>query len=162
MYRTTWNLFDVWGNETVMPTSIAAQVLNGSISVSNATGYYNATETSFAEGLAANNSILFGTPAGQVAAGGTLAAEVPRHGVRKPKITFSSYSSSSLLLVWSWTYLIALQPSYGRSVVLLQAMIMVGTPVRIQSYPSRHGVQMCYLLTHAYRLRCTGCATRVQ
>jgi alpha-galactosidase len=79
--QKTWNLFDVWGNETVMPTSVAAQVLNGSLSISNATGYYNASQTSFAEGLAQNTSLLFGTPAGHVAAGGTLSAEIPRHGI---------------------------------------------------------------------------------
>lgn len=79
--QMTWNLFDVWGNETVMPTSVAAQVLNGSLSISNATGYYNATQTSFADGLANGTALLFGTPAGQVAAGGTLEAEVPRHGI---------------------------------------------------------------------------------
>ena len=79
--QTTWDLFDVWGNETVMPTQIAAQVLNGSLSISNATGYYNASHTSFADGLAQNNTLLFGTHVGQVAAGGTLEAQVPRHGI---------------------------------------------------------------------------------
>jgi alpha-galactosidase len=79
--QTSWDLFDVWGNQTVMPTSIAAQVLNGTMSMSNATGYYNATETSFADGLAQNNTLLFGTHVGKVAAGGNIEADVPRHGI---------------------------------------------------------------------------------
>lgn len=77
-----WNLSDVWGNQTTMPLAQAAQVLNGSLAVGNATGYYNASETSFALGLNQSVPLLFGTPTGMVAAGGVLSAEVPRHGIQ--------------------------------------------------------------------------------
>ena len=77
-----WDLFDVWGNETVMSPDVASQVLNGTMAVGNATGYYNASATSWALGLNQSEAVLFGTPAGSVQAGGLLSAEVPRHGIQ--------------------------------------------------------------------------------
>ena len=59
--QTTWNLFD-WGNQCVMATNITAQILNRTINISNVTEFYNATQPSFAEGLANNETVLFGTP----------------------------------------------------------------------------------------------------
>ncbi|EXJ95974.1 hypothetical protein A1O1_01099 [Capronia coronata CBS 617.96] len=46
-----WDLFDVWGNQTVMSNAVASQVPNGILAVANATGYYNASDTSWAEAL---------------------------------------------------------------------------------------------------------------
>ncbi|OQU95726.1 hypothetical protein CLAIMM_01902 [Cladophialophora immunda] len=80
--QKSWDLFDVWGNHTVMSTEVAAQVLNGTLAVGNATGYYNASETTWATGLNQSNPLLIGTPAGTVQGGGTLQAEVPRHGIQ--------------------------------------------------------------------------------
>lgn len=82
--KSGWDLYDLWGNQTFMPEDIASQVLSGNVSVSEVDGgkwYYNATETDWADGLAQNNTLLMGTPAGSVAPGGTLSAQVPRHGV---------------------------------------------------------------------------------
>lgn len=82
--QKNWDMYDLWGNETVMPTEVAAQVLGGNVSIAQIDGgqwYYNASETSFAEGLANNNTLLLGTKAGSVQAGGVITAEVERHGV---------------------------------------------------------------------------------
>lgn len=83
--QKSWNMYDLWGNETVMPSSVAQQVLNGNVTVAEADGgrwYYNASATSFADGLARNDTLLLGTPAGSVAAGGVITADVERHGVK--------------------------------------------------------------------------------
>lgn len=81
--RRAWDVYDVWGNQTVMPDDVAAAVLNGSVPVADGTGsyYYNATRLSFQDGIAANVSLLFGTYTTRVPARGTLSATVPRHGV---------------------------------------------------------------------------------
>ena len=79
--QKSWDCYDVWGNQTVMPNDVASQVLNGTLAVSNATGYYNASETSWALGMNQSNPLLLGTPAGTVEGGGTLSAEVPSHGI---------------------------------------------------------------------------------
>lgn len=79
-----WDLYDVWGNQTVMPESVARLVLGGNATVGGVDGgkwYYNATRSSWAQGLARNESLLLGTPAGRVMAGGVISASVPRHGV---------------------------------------------------------------------------------
>lgn len=80
--QKSWDLFDLWGNETVMSNDVASQVLNGTLAVGNATGYYNASATSWAQGLNQSEALLLGTPAGSVEAGGSLSAEVPRHGIQ--------------------------------------------------------------------------------
>lgn len=80
----SWNMYDVWGNETVIPAASAAMVLNGTAHISEIDGgrwYFNSTKMSYAEGLAQNNTLLLGTPAGRVAAGGSISASVPSHGV---------------------------------------------------------------------------------
>ncbi len=91
--KKSWDLFDVWGNQTVMPVNIAAQVLNGTLSVGNATGYYNASETTWAMGLNQSNPMLMGTPAGSVQAGGSLSAQVPRHGIQMWRLREASSST---------------------------------------------------------------------
>jgi hypothetical protein len=66
----------------VMNTTTALMVLNGTMEVNNSTqGYYNATEMSWAEGLRVNDTRLFGTRVGTVKTGGSMTAEVPRHGI---------------------------------------------------------------------------------
>lgn len=79
--QKSWDLYDVWGNQTVMANEVASQVLNGTLAVGNATGYYNASETSWALGLNQSMPLLWGTLSGTVQSGGTLSAEVPRHGI---------------------------------------------------------------------------------
>ena len=82
--QMSYDLYDLWGNETVIPVSAAAQILNGNATietVDNGRWYYNATATSWADGLAANDTLLLGTPAGSLQAGGLLSAEVPSHGI---------------------------------------------------------------------------------
>ena len=80
--QSSWEMYDVWGNQTVMNTTMAAGILNGTMEVGNGTsGYYNATEMSFAEGLEKNDTRLFGTRMGSVSAGGMIEAEVPMHGI---------------------------------------------------------------------------------
>ena len=79
--QENWAIYDVWGNQTVLSNTIGANVLNGSMAVGMANGYYNASKMSFAEGIAKNDSRLFGTRIGTVNAGGTLSAPVARHGV---------------------------------------------------------------------------------
>ncbi|KAF1350691.1 alpha-galactosidase/alpha-n-acetylgalactosaminidase [Delphinella strobiligena] len=80
--QQSWDLYDIWGNR--IPNSTANLILdsNSTMAAMNITSYYwNATETSFADGIAANNSLLLGTKVGSVAALGTVMADVPRHGV---------------------------------------------------------------------------------
>lgn len=82
--QQAWNLFDLWGNETVIPSAAAAMVLDGIDRIENVDHgrwYYNASETSWADGLANNNTLLLGTPAGSVEAPSTLIADVPSHRV---------------------------------------------------------------------------------
>ena len=79
----TWEVWDLWGNR--MSEVEAGQVLNATapgVSMgSNSTTRYNATETSYADGLKAGAPALFGTKVGSVAPQGTLTAEVARHSV---------------------------------------------------------------------------------
>jgi alpha-galactosidase len=84
----SYEMYDVWGNETVMPNEVAAQILNGTMDIMSADsgnmtvqGYYNASRTSFAEGLMANDTRLLGTRVGMVSAGGSISTEVPSHGI---------------------------------------------------------------------------------
>lgn len=77
----SWDVYDLWGNR--MSNDEAAMVLNGTapeISMaSNSTTRYNATETSYAAGLAANATALFGKKVGTIAPHGTWSANIPRH-----------------------------------------------------------------------------------
>ena len=82
--QSDWEMYDVWGNSSVMNNTMAEAVLNGTMELagSNMTqGYYNATEMSWAEGLAMNDTRLLGTRVGTVSAGGSVETEVPRHGI---------------------------------------------------------------------------------
>ncbi len=80
--QSNWELYDLWGAQTVMNQTVAAGVLNGTMELGNSTlGYYNATETSWADGLAANDTRLLGTRVSSVGVGGSIETEVPRHGI---------------------------------------------------------------------------------
>lgn len=95
--QQSWQLFDLWGNETVIPSSSAAQVVNGNATIEGVDSgrwYYNATAQSWADGLTANDTLLLGTPAGTVEAGGTLSAEIPSHGIAIWRLKSTSQSAT--------------------------------------------------------------------
>lgn len=80
--KSSWDLYDLWANR--MPNATANMILqqNSTVSAANVTSYYyNATATSYADGIRANNTLLMGTRIGSVDAMGTITASVPRHGV---------------------------------------------------------------------------------
>ena len=83
-----WDVYDLWANR--MPNETAMGILsnnstigsNYTVSISmNSTTRYNATEMSYAKGLAMNATALFGSKVGSVPPMGTLTAEVAGHGV---------------------------------------------------------------------------------
>ena len=75
-----------------MENATAGAIINASTATGNATtgynattvgtGRYNATEMSYAEGLAAGRSELLGNLTGTVAPSGTVVAKVEAHGVK--------------------------------------------------------------------------------
>ncbi|KAF2001676.1 glycoside hydrolase family 27 protein [Amniculicola lignicola CBS 123094] len=79
----TWDIYDLWANR--MPEEEAAAIINGTAATigfnSTSTTRYNATATSYAEGLANNNTALMGVKVGEIAPSGTFSAEVVRHSV---------------------------------------------------------------------------------
>lgn len=80
---TTWDVYDLWANR--MTDDEAAAVKAGNATAigeeESSKTRYNATARSYADGLAANDTALFGEKVGQLAPGGVLEAEVERHGV---------------------------------------------------------------------------------
>lgn len=76
-----WNVYDLWGNR--MSNAEAATLINGTAPIitaaSNSTTRYNATATSYASGLAANATALFGKMVGTIQPHGTWTAQIPRH-----------------------------------------------------------------------------------
>ena len=84
LLKQTWDVYDLWGNR--MDNATANSILHGNatsnvVMDANSTVRYNATKTSYADGLAANSTALMGKMVGAVAPMGTLTASVPRHGV---------------------------------------------------------------------------------
>jgi alpha-galactosidase len=73
--QQTWAIHDLWGDR--MSQAAARSVLAGRIE-----GSYNATEIPYAQGLANEDSRLFGEKIGEVKARGRLEAHVPRHAAR--------------------------------------------------------------------------------
>jgi alpha-galactosidase len=74
----SFDVYDLWANR--MSEGEAASLINGNAtSGGNSTTRYNATATSYADGLDANNPALFGTQVGTLAPGGTWSAEISRH-----------------------------------------------------------------------------------
>lgn len=87
----TWDVYDLWANR--MSNATAQAIILGNLTLpTNATNYsnstsfipvqtYNATATSYADGLAANETALFGVKVAELAPGGMVQAEVAAHGV---------------------------------------------------------------------------------
>jgi alpha-galactosidase len=88
-YSQAWDVYDLWANRMsnataqalMNGTSVRDSTLNGTQPLSNSTGYYNATQTSYAKGLAANDTRLFGSMIDTIQAQGTLSMMIPSHGV---------------------------------------------------------------------------------
>ena len=87
----TWDVYDLWANRMSNATAQAIIMGNNTLptnatSMSNATSTipaqtYNATAMSYADGLAANETALFGVQIAELAPGGTVQAQVQAHGV---------------------------------------------------------------------------------
>jgi len=87
--QMAWEVRDLWANR--MSNEEAEAIISSSSATGNATtgynattvgsGRYNATKTSYAEGLAHNNSILLGNLTSLVQPSGTIIATVDPHGV---------------------------------------------------------------------------------
>jgi alpha-galactosidase len=74
----SFDVYDLWANR--MSDAEASSLLNGNAtSMANSTTRYNATATSYADGLSQNSSALFGTQVGTIAPRGTWSAQIPRH-----------------------------------------------------------------------------------
>jgi alpha-galactosidase len=77
----SWDVYDLWANR--MSNAEAGALLNGTApsitAASNSTTRYNATATTYAKGLQANSTALFGTKIGTLAPYGTWTAQIPRH-----------------------------------------------------------------------------------
>ncbi|KAL8794259.1 MAG: hypothetical protein Q9195_003213 [Heterodermia aff. obscurata] len=71
-----WEVYDLWANR--MDNATAASILRGNATVAMG---YNSTRTSYADGLARNESALLGARVGTVAPRGTLNATVEGHGI---------------------------------------------------------------------------------
>ena len=88
-YSQAWDVYDLWATRMsnasaqalINGTSLTDSTLNGTQALSNSTGFYNATQMSYAKGLAANDTRLFGTMIGTVQAQGMLSAPISRHGI---------------------------------------------------------------------------------
>ncbi|KAK9313080.1 glycoside hydrolase superfamily [Lipomyces starkeyi] len=76
--KEDWDIYDLWANR--MDEATAQTILDGT-GVAPAGVYYNVTELSFKDGLAAGSPALLGKLVGRVEAGGVIEMDVPRHGV---------------------------------------------------------------------------------
>ncbi|KAL2352250.1 glycoside hydrolase superfamily [Cryomyces antarcticus] len=81
----TWDVYDLWGNR--MSNTEAGMLINGTaptldaMSMSNSTSRYNATATSYADGLKANATALYGTKVGEIGPMGTFSTTIARHSL---------------------------------------------------------------------------------
>lgn len=81
----TWDMFDLWANR--MDDDMASKIVSGKMTPEDwssdevAQKYFNATETSYKQGLAKNMTILNGKWAGSVEAHGQIEAKVPAYDV---------------------------------------------------------------------------------
>lgn len=78
--KSSWDVYDLWGDR--MPEAVAKMVVSGNVTVqaANATGYlWNATRMSYGDGVARNESMLFGKRIGEMGAGGMVQGSVPAH-----------------------------------------------------------------------------------
>jgi len=86
--KMSWEVYDLWANR--MSDDEASAIISSSSATGNATtgynattvgaGRYNATRTSYAEGLAQNSSLLLGNLTTTVQPSGTIVATVDPHG----------------------------------------------------------------------------------
>ncbi|KAJ4389327.1 hypothetical protein N0V93_006793 [Gnomoniopsis smithogilvyi] len=83
----SWEVRDLWSNrltdeeaQAIIDAAHATESGSG-VAGNVTTKLYNATQTSYADGLEAKNDLLLGKVVGTVAPQGTLTAEVDRHGV---------------------------------------------------------------------------------
>ncbi|OCK81502.1 glycoside hydrolase family 27 protein [Lepidopterella palustris CBS 459.81] len=79
-----WDVYDLWANR--MSDAEAAAIINGtSMTVTDNTNgtvtRYNATATSYAQGLMNNDTALLGAKVGSIGPMGTWSAMIPRHSV---------------------------------------------------------------------------------
>lgn len=84
LLKQTWDVYDLWANR--MDNATANAILHGNVTSNmimnaNSTMRYNATKTSYADGLGANSTALMGSMVTSISPMGTLTANVPRHGV---------------------------------------------------------------------------------
>lgn len=85
-YTKAWDVYDLWGNRTNNATAqaimnrMAMSTFNGTQPPGNLAGYYNATQMSHAQGLAANNTRLYGTMIGTVQAQWNVERDDPEAG----------------------------------------------------------------------------------
>lgn len=78
-----WDMYDLWAENVTISEDVAARVLNGTSEVGEDTpGYYNATQMSWSDGLAANDTRLLGAFEGTVVAGGSVKVEIGPHDVK--------------------------------------------------------------------------------
>ncbi|KAK7701443.1 hypothetical protein SLS57_011728 [Botryosphaeria dothidea] len=78
---TTWDIYDLWANRMSEEEASAILAGNATAIAEDSVTRYNATALSYADGLAANHTALFGQKIGQLQPGGTLEAEVDRHSI---------------------------------------------------------------------------------
>jgi len=79
--KISWEVRDLWTNR--MSNAEAASIISGNGTTSNSTGIaqrYNATTTSYADGLARKNELLLGSVTTTVQPSGTIIATVAPHG----------------------------------------------------------------------------------
>jgi alpha-galactosidase len=77
----TWDVYDLWANR--MGETEAAAILNGTVAeiAANSTTRFNATATSYAEGVESGHPALLGSRVGALEPSGTFSAEIARHSV---------------------------------------------------------------------------------
>ena len=81
----SWDIYDLWANR--MSDEEAASLINGTAPTvgtnSNSTTRYNATATSYADGLMNNDTALYGSKVGTIGPGAqsTFSAKIDRHSV---------------------------------------------------------------------------------
>lgn len=83
----SWEVRDLWGYrltdeeaQSLIDATNATLSGNGTLVSANVTNLYNATATSYADGLEAKNELLLGKVVSTVAPQGTITATVDRHG----------------------------------------------------------------------------------
>lgn len=74
---SSWAIYDLWANRLSEET--AKDIIGGDSAAAGK--LYNATKLSYSNGLARNDTRLFGTKVGSVSPSGTIEAAVPAHGV---------------------------------------------------------------------------------